>query len=128
MLADFSNAEAMDCGSAITNIGGRNEKTISSSIDIHGGRKALCLSFFFSILLALGNPPVDYFSLDIEGAELPVLNTIPWNKVDIKVMSIECGQADRCNRIDSFMKSVGYKLVRRIPDRPNPQDILYVKK
>ena len=27
----------------------------------------------YSILLALGNPTVDYFALDIEGAELPVL-------------------------------------------------------
>ncbi len=34
-----------------------------------------------SVLLALGNPPVDYFSLDIEGAEFPVLNTIPFDKV-----------------------------------------------
>ena len=27
----------------------------------------------YSILLALGNPVIHYFSLDIEGAELPVL-------------------------------------------------------
>ena len=47
--------------------------------------KALCLPFF-SILLAMGNPTVDYFSLDVEGAELPILKTIPWDKVNIKVM------------------------------------------
>jgi hypothetical protein len=35
----------------------------------------------YSILLALGNPTVDLFSLDIEGAELKVLETIPWSKV-----------------------------------------------
>ncbi len=38
----------------------------------------------YSILMAIGNPVVDYFSLDIEGAELPVLRTIPFDKVDIK--------------------------------------------
>jgi hypothetical protein len=38
----------------------------------------------YSILLALGNPTVDIFSLDIEGAELKVLETIPWSKVKIK--------------------------------------------
>jgi hypothetical protein len=37
----------------------------------------------YSLLLALGNPTVHYFSLDIEGAELGVLRTIPWEKVVI---------------------------------------------
>ena len=46
--------------------------------------KAVCLPFF-SILYAIGNPTVDYFSLDIEGVELDVLKTIPWDNVDIKV-------------------------------------------
>ena len=36
-----------------------------------------------------GNPRVDYLSLDIEGAELAVLQTIPWSQVDIKVVGIE---------------------------------------
>ena len=39
----------------------------------------------YSILLALNQTTVDYFSLDIEGSELDVLRTIPWDKVDIKV-------------------------------------------
>ena len=32
---------------------------------------------------------VDYFSLDIEGGEVPVLKTIPWNDVYIDVIDIE---------------------------------------
>ena len=32
---------------------------------------------------------VDFFSLDIEGAEMGVLRTIPWHKVDIEVFLIE---------------------------------------
>jgi hypothetical protein len=39
--------------------------------------------------LALGNPTVDLLSLDIEGAEWPVLQTIPWDKVNIRVLIIE---------------------------------------
>ena len=39
----------------------------------------------YTILLALGNPTVDFFSLDVEGAELDILKTIPWSKVRIKV-------------------------------------------
>merc|ERR1719245_2144987 len=43
----------------------------------------------YTVLLALGNPTVHYFSLDIEGAELQVLRTIPFDKVDIKILDIE---------------------------------------
>lgn len=39
----------------------------------------------YSILLAVGRTSVDFFSLDVEGFELPILKTIPWHKVDIKV-------------------------------------------
>jgi hypothetical protein len=35
----------------------------------------------YSLLMALGNPTVDYFSLDVEGAELDILRTLPWDKV-----------------------------------------------
>merc|ERR1719450_1289364 len=37
----------------------------------------------YSILLALGQKRIDFFSLDIEGAEIGVLNTIPFDKLDI---------------------------------------------
>lgn len=36
-------------------------------------------------IAALGIKTVDYFSLDIEGNEIDVLETIPFNEVDIKV-------------------------------------------
>ncbi len=40
---------------------------------------------FYSVLLAIGRTSLDFFSLDVEGHELQILKTIPWNKVDIKV-------------------------------------------
>ena len=46
--------------------------------------KAICFPLF-DILKAVGNPIVDYFSLDIEGVELDVLKTIPWKNVNIMV-------------------------------------------
>ena len=92
-----------------------------------GDSKAICLSFY-SILLAVGNPVVDYLSLDIEGAELPVLQSIPWGMVDIKVLSIECGQMPRCEKIKEFMWRVGYKFIRYVPSKDNPQDIIMKKK
>ena len=67
----------------------------------------------FSVLMALGNPTVHYFSLDIEGAELmgvyfqvnnipknnfnlvkQVLKTLPLHKVDIKIFDIEMNHID----------------------------------
>ena len=40
---------------------------------------------FYSILLAVRQIRVDFFSLDVEGHELRILKTIPFHKVDIKV-------------------------------------------
>ena len=41
-----------------------------------------CLPLF-TLLAALDFPTVDFFSLDVEGAELGILKTIPWEKVKI---------------------------------------------
>ena len=35
--------------------------------------------------MAFNNPTIDYFSLDVEGSELAILKTIPFDKVDIRV-------------------------------------------
>ncbi|XP_052227732.1 uncharacterized protein LOC127842327 isoform X2 [Dreissena polymorpha] len=43
----------------------------------------------YSLLLAMNQLEVDFFSLDVEGDELRVLQTIPFDKVDIKMMTIE---------------------------------------
>ena len=40
----------------------------------------LCLPLF-TLLAALDFPTVDFFSLDVEGAELGILQTIPWHQV-----------------------------------------------
>ena len=42
----------------------------------------LCLPLF-TLLAALDFPTVDFFSLDVEGAELGILETIPWHQVNI---------------------------------------------
>ena len=43
----------------------------------------------YTLLLALGNPTVNWFILDIEGAEYQVLQTIPRTTVDIEMISVE---------------------------------------
>ena len=47
-----------------------------------------CLPLY-SLLLSLGNPTVDFLSLDVEGAEFQVLKSIPWSTVDIRAISVE---------------------------------------
>lgn len=42
----------------------------------------------YTYLLALNVTVIDYFSLDVEGSELNVLKTIPFDKIDIRVSSI----------------------------------------
>jgi len=63
----------------------------------------------FSLLSALGVKEIDYFSLDVEGVELKVLNSIPFDSVFIKVISVEFnlipeGKAS----LIAFMQSKGY--------------------
>jgi hypothetical protein len=69
--------------------------------------------------LALGNPTVDLFSLDIEGGELPVLRSIPWDKVDIKVIIIEVNYLGKIfeaanDDLVKLMTDNGYKFFSEI--------------
>lgn len=60
---------------------------------------------------------VDYFTLDIEGAEYVVLDTIPWEEVKMTLIDVEINHAgdifpgDR-EDIKALLESKGYSLVR----------------
>ncbi|XP_064081537.1 protein Star-like isoform X2 [Macrobrachium nipponense] len=47
----------------------------------------------YSILLALNTTVIDFFHLDVAGDEIRVLKTIPWAKVDIKVLYVKSNYA-----------------------------------
>jgi len=118
-----------------------NKKPISMggivSDEVQGSEiyKVQCIPLY-SLLLAMGNPTVNYFILDIEGAELQVLRTIPWDKVDIEVLSVETDLAGKVlegsrQEIVELMESVGYT---RYDHRNNfnsvtgqPQDDMFVR-
>ncbi|KAK2721929.1 hypothetical protein QYM36_002483 [Artemia franciscana] len=83
----------------------------------------------YSILLALNQTVVDYFSLDVEGAELGVLRTIPFDKIDIKTLSVEfIHSAEGKAAIREHMEDRGYKMVQEIthPDWL-ANDFIFVK-
>ena len=44
---------------------------------------------FYSVVLALDKPKIDFLSLDIEGSELQVLQTIPFDKGKLKIIKKE---------------------------------------
>lgn len=41
------------------------------------------------MLDAINVKHVDYFSLDIEGAELPILKTIPFDRIHFTIITVE---------------------------------------
>ncbi|ODN05668.1 Protein Star [Orchesella cincta] len=43
----------------------------------------------YTLLASIGLNTIDWFSLDVEGAEFEILETIPWDLVTIKVLTVE---------------------------------------
>ena len=67
-----------------------------------------------SLMNTLGQAHIDYFSLDVEGAEMIILQYIDWKHFDIDVFTIE---TDQCRQdILTFMKTHGYKWIKTISD------------
>lgn len=67
-------------------------------------------------------------SLDIEGAEFPVLQTIPWSKVDISVLQIEVNHLGEAfpgslRDLRQLLKDNGYFMYQRVSI-----DEIYVKR
>ncbi|XP_042203180.1 uncharacterized protein LOC121853238 [Homarus americanus] len=64
----------------------------------------------YTMLLALNTTVIDYFSLDIEGGEMKVLMTIPWDKVKVGVLVLESNLIPEGRKfLVDYMTSKGYK-------------------
>ncbi|XP_013399119.1 uncharacterized protein LOC106165457 [Lingula anatina] len=85
-----------------------------------------------SLLAAVGQTHVDYFSLDVEGAEIEILKSFPWTQVTVDVWTIEyavhgggAGTAEREKEIrEIFKKTDLYKEGTIL----GGQDIVFVRK
>ncbi len=68
-----------------------------------------------SILLALNQTHVDYFSLDVEGLELDILKTIPFNRIQIDTLSVEYihGKGGK-KAYTEYMETKGYVTYKEI--------------
>ncbi|ELT90566.1 hypothetical protein CAPTEDRAFT_209618 [Capitella teleta] len=91
-----------------------------------------CLCFpFYSMMRALDKVKIDYFSLDVEGQELAILRTIPFDEIDISVLSVEYLHTDK-QQLRDFMESQGYVTAKTLSyeNRRIPQwsyDFIFVK-
>ena len=84
-----------------------------------------CFSLYH-IMQAMGRDHIDYFSLDVEGAEMEILQTIPWNKLQIDVLTVEYNwNQTKLEKMRALMESTGlYKFEKQLGDL----DLVFVRK
>jgi len=77
---------------------------------------------------AINRTEIDYFSLDVEGMELDILKTIPFERVHIKLISVEV-RAGQDEEIRRFLEPLGYKRIKqlRIPSDYMHDDLYELK-
>ena len=83
----------------------------------------------FTYLLALNRTHIDYLSLDVEGLELEVLQTIPFDQVTISVLTVEFkhGATGKEGLLD-FMDDKGYSIVGQITRSDGlANDLIFVR-
>ena len=92
-------------------------------------RRVPCFPFE-SYMLALGRDTVDFFSLDIEGFELPVIQSINYTKFTVKTWTIEHPK-DSDTELISVMTApeMGYRMLTKVYDGSMfyARDVLFVK-
>jgi hypothetical protein len=58
---------------------------------------------------------VDYFSLDVEGAEWTIVKSMEWDKVDIRVISLENFHLGDDNALlEKHMEKNGYTILKKV--------------
>lgn len=79
------------------------------------GKRVKTLTKRIDEILLDSNAPrdIDYFSLDVEGAELEVLKTFPFDSYRLRCATIEHNHTAQEAEIDQIMESNGFKRVLR---------------
>lgn len=77
---------------------------------------------------------VDFWSLDVEGAELAVLSTVDWSRLTVNSMVVETDglNATKDAEVVSLLEGVGFVAAERAPERArwtrNGQNTFFVHK
>lgn len=72
-----------------------------------------------AVLQALDNPRIDYFSLDVEGSEYQILQTLNWSKVNITALTVELVHAGKIfpgsrDDVRHYLNEQGYKFITTV--------------
>ena len=79
-------------------------------------------------MLALNRTTIDFFSLDVEGAELQVLKTIDFKKLNIRTLTVELKNMNQGkDMFETFLTRQGLKLYKEVVHRsPYVNDLFLV--
>jgi FkbM family methyltransferase len=89
----------------------RHLKRIDHDIAARGGsRREISVTCYrlTDLLRTNGITSIDYLTIDVEGAELSILKTIDWQRIEIKVIGVENNYGDY--RIPMYLVRRGYRL------------------
>ena len=132
----------------ISGIGDKMDSAHSEWVESYRYRNITAQCFtLHSLLLAVGQTEADYLSLDVEGPELEILQTIPFDKIKIKIISVEYRVAgsntmenlrmslEKLDKLRSFFRSLGnYKEVGILPKNKDKQkeeegglDVIFIR-
>ncbi|XP_064615255.1 protein Star-like [Liolophura sinensis] len=89
--------------------------TDSASDQDQEGYPVMCFPFS-AIATAIGRRHIDLVTIDANRRELEILETIPFNLIEIEILSVEF-QEDEANDIIQFMRSQGYKAINLMDNR-----------
>lgn len=78
-----------------------NDTKIEESIEVQ------CVPIY-TVLRSMGRSHVDFFSLDVERAEMGILDTIPWDKLSFTILAIEHPTKDD---LAAYLDERGYRHV-----------------
>ncbi|KAK2701765.1 hypothetical protein QYM36_019594 [Artemia franciscana] len=83
----------------------------------------------YSMLLAVNITTIDLFILDVEGVEMDILETIPFEKVNISVLLIEVHgkKKELRTKMHSYLVSKGYSFYDTFSGRLHPGDDIFIK-
>lgn len=78
----------------------------------HGKNVSVNCASLSSLMMQVGQKHVDFFSLDVEGAELFILESIDFDDLHFDIVMIEV--QEHRDEINKFMESKGFVLARRL--------------
>ena len=85
-------------------------------------KKKIKLRTLNSILLESHAPKlIDFFSLDVEGMEMEVLEGVDYNIFNFKYLLIECNNKNKYEKVNNFLIKKNYKHINNL----TPWDSLF---